>query len=119
VIFHPRLLLLICTQHLHPARQARLNARLEELAKHLPPGGPARVTGPLLVEELPINLAATRVDINFGQLLPGGTLPCPADDVERNHHEKGEVRLEETLGTGAVDSGIDGGVELHILVSML
>jgi len=96
----------------------RLNPQLEELAKHLPPGRPACVTGSLLVEDLPVDLAAARVDIDLGQLLPGGTLPCPADDVERNDHEEGEVRLEETLGTSTGNSGMDGGVKLQIVVSV-
>jgi hypothetical protein len=104
-------------RHSQPAELTRVHRRSEELAKHPPPNRPAGVTSPLLVKNLPVDLAATRVDVDVRQLLPGGTLPYPANDVEKENNEQGQVGLEETLGAlgsvvTTVDSGVDSGVEL-------
>jgi hypothetical protein len=85
----------------------------EELAGNPPPLGPLGVSGALGVDDLPVNLAAARVDVDLRKSLPGRTLPDPADEVEEEDDEDGEVRLEEALGV----EGVDGGVELERNVS--
>ena len=84
----------------------------EELAENLPPLGPAGVASSLLVEKLPVDLATTRVDVDLGELLPGGTLPEPASKVEGKDDKERKVRLEEAFGAIAVDGSINGSVEL-------
>lgn len=118
--FPQRLLSSIYTGHAPPFIATTLNGhRLEELASNLPPLGPAGVASPLLVEKLPINLATTRVDIDFGKFLPGRPLPDPASNVECKDHEEGEVRLEEAFGTVTVNSSVHSGVELSDFVSIV
>lgn len=85
----------------------------EELASELPPGRPLGVGGALGVDGVPVDLAAAGVDVDLRQSLPGRALPDPADEVEGQDDEEGEVGFEEALGV----EGLDGGVELGILVS--
>jgi hypothetical protein len=88
--------------------QIKIN-RSEELAGDSPPLGPLGVGGALSVDELPVDLAAAGVDVDLRKSLPGRTLPDPADRVEEQDDEDGEVGLEEALGI----EGVDGGVELE------
>jgi hypothetical protein len=87
--------------------------RSEELAGDSPPLGPLGVGGTLRVDGVPVDLATARVDVDLRKSLPGRTLPDPADEVEEQHDEDGEVGLEEALGVERVD----GGVELENIVS--
>lgn len=65
------------------------------------------------VDPVPVNLAATSINVNLAELEPAGTLPEEAADPEHDNDGKGEVGLEEALGS--VDTTTkrpDGGVEL-------
>lgn len=86
---------------------------LDELVQHAPPRRPAGLASALLVDHVPVELAAAGVDVNVREPLPGGALPDPADEVEEQHDEEGEVGLEEALSR----KGCDGSVELGGVVS--
>jgi len=81
----------------------------------LPPLGPLGVGGTLGVDGVPVDLAATSVDVDLRKSLPGGTLPDPADEVKEQDDEEGKVRLEEALGVERVDGGVK--LEGKLLVS--
>lgn len=91
----------------------------EELASDLSPCRPAGILSPLLVDNLPIDLAATRVNVDFGKTLPGGTLPDPTTDVEEGNDEDGQVGLEEGLGASLLDRAGDSNIKLESDVSMM
>ena len=79
----------------------------DELADELPPHGILGVGGALRVDHFPVDLAAAGVDVDLREGLPGGALPGPADDVEDQDDEEGEVGLEEFFGLERVDGGVE------------
>lgn len=99
-------------QQTQPATKVALNHRSEELAEELSPPRPAGVTGPLLVNSLPVNLTTTRVNVDLSKRLPDRALPQPTAGVEQADDEESEVRLEERLSRVVCDGAVDGDVEL-------
>lgn len=81
----------------------------DELVHLPPPGGPGGLALPLLLEVRPVNLTATSVNVDLGELEPGLALPEVATNVENNDDEEGKVGLEE----GNDVEGLDGDVELE------
>jgi hypothetical protein len=60
---------------------------------------------------LPVNLTTASIDIDIGESVPSLALPQPANDVESDDNENGEVRRKEGFGI----HGSDGNVKLLLL----
>ena len=70
--------------------------------------------GALGVDDLPVELAATSVDINLVGAEPPLALPEVSADPEEGDDEEGKVAVEEVVsGTDLGAKGGDGSVELE------
>lgn len=75
-----------------------------------------RQLGAVLVDCVPVELAAVEVDVDVARAQPGLALPGEADEPEEYDDGEGEVRLEEARGVIEAALGrADGDVELFFL----
>lgn len=73
----------------------------------------SRQLGAVGVDPVPVELAASRVDVDVARAQPPFTLPGEADEPEEDDDGEGEVRLEEARGVVvAAPRWADGDVEL-------
>lgn len=69
--------------------------------------------GAVGVDPVPVELAASRVDVDVARAQPPFALPGEADEPEEDDDGEGEVRLEEARGVVVAASWwADGDVEL-------
>jgi hypothetical protein len=72
-----------------------------------------RQAGAVLVDGVPVELAAARVEVDLVGAEPAAALPQEAADPEDNDDGQGQVRFEEALDiVVAAADGADGDVEL-------
>lgn len=73
----------------------------------------SRQLGAVGVDPVPVELAASRVDVDVARAQPPFALPGEADEPEEDDDGEGEVRLEEARGVVVAASWwADGDVEL-------
>jgi hypothetical protein len=65
--------------------------RLEQAVESALPGGPAPNLLALLVDEIPVKLTATSVDVHLSGSEPALALPEVADEPESSDDEEGKV----------------------------
>jgi len=81
--------------------------------EHPLPRGHVGQARAVLVDGVPVELAAARVQVDLVGAQPAGALPEEAADPEDDDDGEGEVRLEEALHVVvAASDGADGDVEL-------
>lgn len=86
----------------------------EELVHQPAPQRHGRDLGAVLVDLVPRQFAAARVDVDLRRAQPAGPLPQPAADPEEDDDGERQVRLEEALDVvEAAAHGADGDVELR------
>lgn len=73
----------------------------------------SRQLGAVLVDGVPVELAAVEVDVDVARAQPRLALPGEADEPEEHDDGEGEVRLEEARGVVEAALGrADGDIEL-------
>lgn len=70
----------------------------EQFVNNPLPGGHSRQLSAVLVDGIPVELAAARVDVDLVKAEPAGALPEEAADPEEDDNGESEVRLEKALG---------------------
>lgn len=81
--------------------------------EHPLPRGHVGQARAVLVDGVPVELAAARVQVDLVGAQPAGALPEEAADPEDDDDGEGEVRLEEALHVVvAAADGADGDVQL-------
>lgn len=77
----------------------------------------SRQLGAVLVDGVPVELAAVEVDVDVARAQPGLALPGEADEPEEHDDGEGQVRLEEARGVVEAALGrADGDIELFFCV---
>ena len=71
---------------------------LEDGIDDAPPRGPRLTDLPLLVDVIPVELAAVGIDVDLIEREPARALPCEADGPEEEHDGDGQARVEKALG---------------------
>jgi hypothetical protein len=96
------------SRHLYKGERCLENAVQQAL-----PSGPSGHLSSLPVDEVPIELTATSVDIHLGGTKPSFTLPEVPGNPERGDNEDGKIRREEVRSrTKPYANRRHGGVEL-------
>lgn len=91
---------------------------LEDAVHETLPCGPRGNFGTLPVDQVPVELTATSVDIHLSGAKPSLALPEVTSDPEDGNNENGEVRLKKVFGSSSLlalwkTEGRDGSVELR------
>ena len=90
--------------------------RLEDAGAETLPRGPGLHLLTLAVDQVPIKLTTTGVDVHLGGPEPSSALPEVSNDPEGHDDEESKVGLEEVFGgTDTLANRGDSGVELKII----
>lgn len=99
-------------------RDERDNGTSDENRMHDPlPSRHSRQPSAVLVDGVPVELAAVEVNVDVARAQPGLALPGETDEPEEHDDGEGEVRLEEARGVVEAALGrADGDVELFFIL---